>query len=181
MKETWRQVDGFDGYYVSSEGRAKSTKGKEDKILKLTNRRGYLIVNMSTSIEGKKVTKQDSIQSLVLRAFVGSPSEGQRAKHIDGNKEDNRVLNLKWVSHRECFKSSGEKDPLWRDVDPKDRKPSKVASLKKDDVVDILKSSDSQANLAKKYGVSHITIHRIRKGLSWKWLYESVKKELEHA
>lgn len=112
MVEIWKDIDGFEGFYqVSNLGRVKSLArvvndyrgtGKHNKECILKPKRknvanSYLTVCFSKY--GTITTHQ--IHTLVARAFLGNPEEGQEVNHKNGVKGDNRVENLEWVSRRE--------------------------------------------------------------------------------
>lgn len=116
MDEVWKDSFTYPEYFsVSSFGRIKrkpyqylklnySKLGKEflhntvvkEIILKPTvNRTGYLIVK--TSIEGKIISF--SIHKEVAYTFLGQPpSDGYVVDHLDKNRANNFVVNLRWVS-----------------------------------------------------------------------------------
>lgn len=106
MKEEWRPIPGWEGYYeVSNGGRVRSLArvivnkhGDEQKFRgrMLTARmgnRGYLCVRLSR--DGKH--KRARVHRLVAEAFHGVPTdENLVCCHNNGVKTDNRAINLRW-------------------------------------------------------------------------------------
>ena len=79
--------------------------GKNGNILKPSiNPRGYKIVNLI--IDGKRVGK--AVHTLVARAFCKGYEEGLQVNHKDGNKLNNNVTNLEWVTAKENARHSVE-------------------------------------------------------------------------
>lgn len=70
----------------------------KEKILKprLQNS-GYLTVNLSK--DGKALNK--TVHRLVARAFIPNPEGLPEIDHIDGDKTNNMIENLQWISHVE--------------------------------------------------------------------------------
>lgn len=94
--EYWRPIDDFDGkYLISNLGRVKNLKSK---IIKLQHSdRGYTI--FSFNHQGK-VTRY--IHHLVMAAFgPHRPAPNYQIDHIDGNKNNNCISNLEWVTPSE--------------------------------------------------------------------------------
>ena len=91
-------------YYVNDDGKIKSTKGTIERILKAkVSKQGYPVVNLTQRI-GRKKTVTGPIHTLVAFAFLGSPptpygkAKGcSVVRHIDGNKQNNKASNLKWI------------------------------------------------------------------------------------
>lgn len=92
-------IENSDGYYVDEEGQVL---GKSGKVLKhcLNDKTGYLHVRVI--INGKMKTKP--IHRLVAETFLVKPSEKHEVNHIDGNKHNNHVENLEWVTRSENIK-----------------------------------------------------------------------------
>jgi len=97
--EVWKPIDRFENLYeVSSLGRVKSLKFNREKILKPgVNSRGYLVVTLSIYKNPKSIT----VHRLVLEQFLPSIDKTLEINHKNGNKLDNRLENLEWVTSKE--------------------------------------------------------------------------------
>ena len=93
----WRDIKGYEGMYqVSDEGEVRAVRSL--RILKpWTQRSGYLNVGLSKG-GGRKL---HAVHRLVLKAFVGEPTEGQECCHNDGDPSNNHPDNLRWGTHTE--------------------------------------------------------------------------------
>lgn len=70
----------------------------KEKILKPRhNNSGYLTVNLSK--DGKALNK--TVHRLVAKAFIPNPEGLPEIDHINGDKTNNMVENLQWISHVE--------------------------------------------------------------------------------
>ncbi len=92
--EIWKQIRGF-GYEVSTWGRIKNTY--TGQILKpYTNHKGYLKIELYRKGRGYK----KRIHRLVAEAFIPNPYGYPQVDHIDGNKQNNSITNLRWVDNK---------------------------------------------------------------------------------
>jgi hypothetical protein len=107
-EEVWAPVADCAGrYFVSTFGRVASRVrgGHTTKMLTPSiSLTGYLTVGVTASPGGKSDTRL--VHRLVVAAFVGSqPSELHiDIRHLDGNKQNNRVDNLRWGTRSENMK-----------------------------------------------------------------------------
>lgn len=100
INEKWLPIEGYEGLYeISSYGRVRSLNYRKKgvrKVLKCYARVGYYI---KTSLVKDGVRKYYRVHRLVAQAFLPQPMEGQtQVEHINTDKRDNRVQNLRWVS-----------------------------------------------------------------------------------
>ena len=102
------QLPGFEAcieYYVNKAGEVKSTKYKEDRILKhRPHKAGYPMVCLTQRI-GKGKVLDVCVHKLVAFAFLGPPPRHYGKKkghcivdHKDGNIRNCMADNLKWVT-----------------------------------------------------------------------------------
>jgi hypothetical protein len=109
-KESWLPVQNYGGrYQVSSCGRIKSMNrvvsypdGKTRKVSEkiMSPRRdkdGYLTVSLSMN----GASKTYYIHRLVAGEFLANPGNLPVCNHRDGNKANNHVENLEWVTYSE--------------------------------------------------------------------------------
>ena len=92
MIEVWKDIEGFDGkYQISSWGRVRSARGT---LKTYENKKGYLKIGLYKN--GKYHKRR--INRLVAQAFIPNPYDLPQVNHIDGNKKNNSVTNLEWVT-----------------------------------------------------------------------------------
>jgi hypothetical protein len=104
--EEWRDIPGYEDYQVSSLGRVKSLKyGKEHILKSIIVRSGYLSVNLYAN--GK--ARLTSIHRIVAKVFIPNPKRKPEVNHKDGNKKNNILGNLEWVTKSENQKHAYEK------------------------------------------------------------------------
>lgn len=99
--EIWKPIFGYN-YEVSSLGRIRNASN--NKILSLfdKNRMGYYRVILFKEHKRKRFF----IHRLVAETFLENLENKPQVNHKDGNKQNNNVENLEWVSQSENMKHS---------------------------------------------------------------------------
>lgn len=171
--EEWKDIAGFEGMYqVSNMGQVRSLDRLDSRGYKYKGRtvkpstsKGYQYAHLC------KLSKYTtiSIHRLVALAFIPNPDNLPQVNHIDGNKQNNHVSNLEWVTEKENINhawdnglatNSGENNVL--------------AKLTEDDVRFIRSNYNpaipefGQKALAEKFGVKQPVISKVVHRKSWK-------------
>lgn len=167
--ENWLPVLNSEGRYeVSDLGRVRSVdrmvphgrggglRIRKGQILKPGRKpSGHLSVAIG---KGNSV----DVHVLVLTAFCGPPPQGHWALHRDDNPSNNVLENLRWGTPSENIHdaiANGKRrvgEGNWN------------AKLTKNACLEISSSKESNALLAKKFGVCAATIRQVRVGRTWK-------------
>ncbi len=110
MKEIWKTVPGFPSHEVSNFGNVRSWAklfGRMPKIPRLrklciNKKTGYTQVMIAKSINKKMVYKTFNVHRLVLSSFSQNKnSSNLDAAHLDGNRQNNNLSNLRWCTRKE--------------------------------------------------------------------------------
>ena len=104
----WLPIKGFEGYYeisdegilrsldrtiITSNGNSRRLKGQE--IKPNPNNKGYLQGRMRR--DGEQTTQ--TIHKMVYETFIGEIPEGLEIDHIDNDKTNNKLSNLRLLTH----------------------------------------------------------------------------------
>ena len=146
----WKPIPNYEECgFISSTGLVKNLKGEQRKLT--ISKYGYFRVGLKG---GKRTI---SVHKLVADAFVSGKKEGLVVNHIDGNKLNNDVSNLEWVTQSYNVKHGF----MLGRIHPRGR-----MLISDDDFEIILKrieNGEQQKKLAAEYGVSPSAICKRKK------------------
>lgn len=94
--EKWKTISSNTNYVVSDTGKVKRV-GKEENHSVRCDHRGYLCIDLYK--DGKRTTRK--VHRLVAEAFLPNDNKKAQVNHKDGNKLNNNVSNLEWVTSKE--------------------------------------------------------------------------------
>ena len=111
--EFWKAIEGTKGFIeVSNKGRVRSWLRGYANILKTQpDKKGYHRIRIT--IEREKMSYK--VHREVAKAFLPNPNQLPQVNHKDGNKDNNAVENLEWVTNTENARHAMEHG-LWDNV-----------------------------------------------------------------
>lgn len=159
MTEEWRPVPGYEGYYeVSNYGQVRRTgraKGaKVGRTLKqYLNSTGYWRVKLYNG----RFRDAYLVHRVVASAFLGAPEGVAQVDHIDGDRTNNRLDNLRWVTAAENQAYMALRVQL-----PKSRLTRGAIRAIRANPEGI-----SQERLAVRFDTDQAMVSKIQRGVSW--------------
>lgn len=167
MKEIWIPITNWEEWYeVSNFGRIRRIKTQHGaEIQRMLNPgltpNGYKLA----ALHLPNRTLSTGVHRLVAAAFLGPCPKGLEVNHKDGDKQNNQISNLEYLTRGENIRHAvaagrfpmGERHYLAKLTEEKVRE----IRLK-------LAEGRSMLSLSKEYGVSICPIDLIKRGLTWK-------------
>ena len=119
MNEIWKDIEGYEGtYQVSNTEKVKRLKTLikcknghnftlKEHYMYLNDKGGnYLTVNLNKENKVKRLY----VHRLVAKAFIENIDNKLEVNHIDGDKHNNKVTNLEWVTRSENLKHAWDNE-----------------------------------------------------------------------
>lgn len=114
QEEIWKDIPGYEGYYqasnlgnirsvdrvvINGSGKNSHTSHIKGKMLKqyISRKNGYAYVALSVN----GVSKTKRVHVLIAKTWIDNPCNKPQVNHIDGNKANNNINNLEWVTQSE--------------------------------------------------------------------------------
>lgn len=175
-REAWRWVVGYEGLYmVSNMGNVMSVPSEQIRrerkykkpgieVRHHDNGKGYRVL----SLYKDGVQHQVTVHRLVAQAFIPNPKNLPQVNHKDGDKSNNRVSNLEWVTAKENTEHAI--NSLGHDAGGANR------IFTEEEVIKIRSDDRSGREIASEYGTSATTIDAIRSGRTYSSFSGHIRK-----
>lgn len=161
--EIVKQIRGFPDYLVSSEGRLLSTKRDIHELKLRKTQCGYW--GTTLKVDGKRVDV--TIHRLVAESFIPNPFDKSQVNHKDGNKNNNSVENLEWVTPSEN-QIHAFLQGLSNQANGEDHYNHKLSENQVLEIRSLFSKGWNKTALSIKYNVSRANIRKIIQRKTWK-------------
>jgi hypothetical protein len=155
----WKTHPYYEMYQITPTGEVKDTR--TGKIRKPHLARGYLRVNLRVN----NAYKFEFIHALVAETYIGLRPEGLVVNHIDGNKVNNCVHNLEFVTYSENLKHAyrtGLKSNVGEKHSQAIFSNNQVKEIKR-----MISLGIKNVKIAEQFGVGPTVISHIKRGHTW--------------
>lgn len=96
IQEIWRDVVGFESHYeISNLGNIRRKRSKRQRMI------NYAQIYPTITLSANGVKKTYRVHRIVAKAFLPAIHGKSHVNHKNGDKTDNRAINLEWVTQAE--------------------------------------------------------------------------------
>ena len=170
----WKEIKGYEGYYeVSTKGKIRSVnriikKGdvfisRKSQEMKTFLTRGYERVSLNK--EG--IRRKFLVHRLVAETFIPNPDNKKEVNHKDGDKSNNSIDNLEWVTKLENMRHAENNKLIKRNKGSQHYNSKLTEDLVREMRIKF-KNGSTPYQMAKEYGVNDKTIRQACLEITWR-------------
>lgn len=171
VEEVWKKIPRYPKYEASTLGRIKNIE-THNILVPSIQPAGYHMVSVNKSTK--------SVHRLVALTFINNPEKKKTVDHIDDDRGNNKLDNLRWATSKEqeSYKTKSKEHiktlgvrSVWRCDKQTGNKIQKYSSLK--EAVEWLRANSNE----RKYvscSISDVCSGKQKTAYGYKWEYESI-------
>ena len=165
-EEAWKKIPGFSSYSVSNLGGVRrdveSAKASPQRMSIHINSVGYLAVAL-TGDNGK--CRKVNVHSLVAAAFIGERPHGMVVCHVDGDRKNSRLSNLRYGTYfdnaRDAIAHGTQVRGSKQHLAKLNERSAKVASRL------LVETPLSLKQVAEIFGITSASVLNLARGKTW--------------
>lgn len=173
MTEEWKIIEDNSNYAISNLGNVKNINTGRN-LRPANTGSGYLQVQLYQGTHNTR--KHFSVHRLVANAFIPNPDNKPQVNHINGNRNDNRVENLEWVTRKENMVHASV--VLNRKGRMRNALSKKVMRIEDSQVFNSLIDAAQTCGMKDTSGISHALSDKRLTAGGYHWKYADVEKKL---
>lgn len=171
-KEKWvdiifdARISEKEKFKISNYGRILNCKGAQENLVTISFINGYQNLPLKQQVNGKSTSRY--VHKLVAEHFLERKPDDAYVIHLNYDKKDNHVSNLKWATKAEK-ENHQFTNPEYL-ATPRKRTYSKLSEAK----VRLIKRKIFDPNrrtrlkmIARQFGISEMQLYRIKSGENW--------------
>lgn len=93
----WKKIERNQNYSINERGQVRNDSTGKILSQNLNKSNGYLMVSLWKDNEGTNY----AVHRLLAEAFIPNPENKPTVDHKDGNRQNNRLTNLRWATYAE--------------------------------------------------------------------------------
>ena len=93
----WKKIKNYNNYSVNENGEVRNDISGKIKSAYFCKGNGYYYVDLWENNKIKKIP----LHRIIAEAFIPNPENKPTIDHADGNRQNNRIDNLRWATYSE--------------------------------------------------------------------------------
>lgn len=153
--------------FITKDGRVISTLRNNRTLKTQLSKKGYPRVRITSD----RIKYTFNIHRLVAENFISNTENKSTINHKDGNKLNNHISNLEWMTNTENMRHAFDTG-IRKGLQGEDNTSAKLTEIQAKDIIFLLENTDARHwQISKMFNVSRSCITDINNNKTWKNLH----------